>query len=466
MKTMRKLFAMVLAMTMVLAMATTAGAASITITGAQPEGTYSLYKMATTYEDNDKYLLSEQNWDGFWVQESMADYFTVTTKEIDGAERKIVIATDAAEANATVIAAAAKTWAEDSTNGITATTDVPNANETSAEFTGLDSGYYLVVSPMGENLILKNVTGDETYAEKNSKLPDLTEKTVNDNTVKIGDVVTFTLKITTGHNENNTLDYKIHDVMTEGLELVDDSVQVTYNGSAFTGFTVTEDACTEDPAIAGCDFEISFDDTLSTAVGKEMVITYNALVTADIKETSTNTAHITDSTGTDDDDDEDVQTGKFILNKTDSVTGEELDGAEFELYDANNNKVNLVEITEGAEYRVATNEEAAADGFTSAVIKAGTGVVVRGLDEGTYTLKETKAPDGYVLDTNGKTVTISITDDTDDENKVDITYTNAYGDELPETGGMGTTLFYIVGGLMVAGAAILLVTKKRMGAAE
>ena len=55
---------------------------------------------------------------------------------------------------------------------------------------------------------------------------------------------------------------------------------------------------------------------------------------------------------------------------------------------------------------------------------------------------------------------ISVTFDTT------VTVKNTKGEELPETGGMGTTLFYIVGGLMVAGAAILLVTKKRMGAAE
>ena len=68
-------------------------------------------------------------------------------------------------------------------------------------------------------------------------------------------------------------------------------------------------------------------------------------------------------------------------------------------------------------------------------------------------MKETKAPDGYVPIDDYKQL---------DDAVVEIV--NVKGEELPETGGMGTTLFYALGGLMVAAAAVLLITKKRMSA--
>lgn len=116
---------------------------------------------------------------------------------------------------------------------------------------------------------------------------------------------------------------------------------------------------------------------------------------------------------------------------------------------------------------------------------------VIGLDDGTYYLKETKAPTGYNLLKNPITVVISATTSngqnwvpdfvpslalTDLAVTADgepgtgdvetgiagITVANNKGATLPETGGMGTTILYAVGGLLVLGAAVLLITKKRM----
>ena len=81
-------------------------------------------------------------------------------------------------------------------------------------------------------------------------------------------------------------------------------------------------------------------------------------------------------------------------------------------------------------------------------------LVFEGIDADNYTLVEIDAPDGYVLPTEGKDVEV--------DSKETVTITNTLGEKLPETGGMGTTLFYTLGGMMVAAAAVLLVTKKRM----
>lgn len=113
-----------------------------------------------------------------------------------------------------------------------------------------------------------------------------------------------------------------------------------------------------------------------------------------------------------------------------------------------------------------------------------------GLRNGTYYLKETEAPEGYNKLTEAKMVTVAVVgvaydsatdqklttkDEVDAareagtlEYRYDTTVTapvaNLSGTALPETGGMGTTLFYALGGLLVVGAGILLITKKRMGA--
>ena len=110
-----------------------------------------------------------------------------------------------------------------------------------------------------------------------------------------------------------------------------------------------------------------------------------------------------------------------------------------------------------------------------------------GLDAGTYYLEETAAPDGYnrlsapvtivitaeYKDTDGDGVkdtidTLSATADSEDlatsisEGTVSATVENKSGATLPGTGGIGTTLFYIIGSVMILAAAVLLITKRRM----
>jgi fimbrial isopeptide formation D2 family protein/LPXTG-motif cell wall-anchored protein len=92
---------------------------------------------------------------------------------------------------------------------------------------------------------------------------------------------------------------------------------------------------------------------------------------------------------------------------------------------------------------------------------------IKGLDAGTYYLKETKTPDDYSVCAD-KEIVISATHDGNhvelDSSKLSTTIINkkAGGITLPSTGGIGTTLFYVVGGGLMVAAIVLLVTKKRM----
>lgn len=113
--------------------------------------------------------------------------------------------------------------------------------------------------------------------------------------------------------------------------------------------------------------------------------------------------------------------------------------------------------------------------------------MISGLDAGTYYLEETKAPTGYNLladpiktatikDNDGvpgvenalEKLEITVGEKTEAGNAstgiVNTTVQNNKGATLPETGGIGTTIFYVVGGLLTVGAVVLLVTKKRMSA--
>ena len=111
-----------------------------------------------------------------------------------------------------------------------------------------------------------------------------------------------------------------------------------------------------------------------------------------------------------------------------------------------------------------------------------------GLDDGYYRLTETKAPEGYnklespieftisathdenssdpkLTDLTGNvtsgeaTFTSSLTGETDGSLTTNVV--NKSGTQLPSTGGIGTTIFYVVGGILMAGAAVLLITKRR-----
>ena len=109
-------------------------------------------------------------------------------------------------------------------------------------------------------------------------------------------------------------------------------------------------------------------------------------------------------------------------------------------------------------------------------VDASTGTVTfTGLGAGTYTIKESKTPAGYntiapitfTLTFNAETKTF-VSDNNKVvvgvDNKLDTTIVNEKGATLPETGGMGTTLFYVIGGVLVLAAVVLLVTKRRMSA--
>ena len=162
----------------------------------------------------------------------------------------------------------------------------------------------------------------------------------------------------------------------------------------------------------------------------------------------------------------------YQLNNTkyrdDDIPGNELEDAGFRLYSDK-------DCTEEQEIKLKKNTT---DGTYSPYFGAGAGdemfsdehgqFNVKGLDAGTYYLKETKTPDGYSACADKKIVisathteyNVSLSGESNLNNK--IINKKAGGITLPSTGGIGTTIFYVVGGGLMVAAIVLLVTKKRM----
>ena len=142
-----------------------------------------------------------------------------------------------------------------------------------------------------------------------------------------------------------------------------------------------------------------------------------------------------------------------------------LDGAQFKLYDekTGGNEIALVKVKDGV-YRLAKDDETGVDYITT--VKGQ--LEINGFDANTkYYLEETKAPDGYnklaerveIAVIEGNLLYVYLFDGTWENGGVHIE--NKAGDVLPGTGGMGTTVIYIVGGVLVAGAAVLLILRSR-----
>ena len=141
-----------------------------------------------------------------------------------------------------------------------------------------------------------------------------------------------------------------------------------------------------------------------------------------------------------------------------------LDGAQFKLYDAKTggNEIALVKVSDGV-YRLAKDGETGVEYITTVNGQ----LEIKGFDANTnYYLEETKAPDGYnklaerveIAVENGN---IDATVDGSIWQEGGIHVVNKAGSLLPTTGGMGTTIFYVAGGIIVVAAAGTLVYRKR-----
>ncbi len=489
-KAMKKLMAVLLAVAMVCAMAipafaaeggTTAGTGSITINGAIAGQTYKIYRILNL-EANEgftayKYTINPV-WDTFVTERS--DVFTV--------KNSIVTSTVTNAATIQALANAAGKYAKD--NHLTADGTATAADPT---VSNLPLGYYLVVPEPGvvENSLcsLGTTNPNVTINEKNGK-PTITKQVehaagspASANDATVGDTVKFVVTIDAidGKPEN----YVMHDKMDEGLTFDSSSVTVKRG---------------EDILVKGTDYELN----TSPADGDTFDIKFNHVNTNDVF-TVTYSAALNEKAkvGTDGNKNETVLTygdsGRVTAESTktytwsfnifkyfmDGTKAKALEGAQFILYrKANTNSESENEyavMDANGKIKSWTTGESNATVLTS---PASGNLTMSGLANGTYYLKEKEAPQGYNSLENDIEIMITAANWTtlgtpsakieyktstaegatfvEAADGTTVKVENKTGTTLPSTGGIGTTIFYVIGGGLMVAAAILLITKKRM----
>ena len=499
-KAIKKLLAALLAVAMLCAMAVPAFAASssndgkITINNAVSGQTYTIYRILELEYDqtNNAYRYTAvAAWNAF-INTRSSDL------KVDNATGTVTWVNSDKNNNSSAIqnfADAAGKWASDNT---IANDGFQKASGSTVTFTDLPLGWYLVVSSLSNGAICSIGTTDKevTINEKNGAptvdkevLEDSTNTYGKGNDADVGDTVTFraTIKVTDGDPKN----YVLHDKMSDGLTFKGITSVTRTNAGTSTSDTLNENThytlkqgagVTVDP---NCTFELAFKENVLKP-NDVVVVEYTAVInekavigstgnpneaTLEYKDGTRGTSSSTKT-----------YTWKIDIYKyfQDSAgTKKPLKDATFVLYRQNSSntpeyaKISADKIEWGTEKEQATPLTSDKEGK----------IAISRLDADTYYLEETKAPTGYnpltspieikiehsTMNETSASATItykqqgtedSATNITSTENRVEVE--NKTGTTLPSTGGMGTTLFYVVGGGLMVAAIVLLVTKKRM----
>ena len=522
---MKKLLSILLALVMILSLATTAFAAdgdqpttlpgNIEIANPEDGAIYNVYMMfeLESYATNDEGVADENTPHSYTVAEAWQGFLYRENNQTVGAGAYFFdldangYVTAKETASAADIAAAAKEYAKNLASAdVTFPLKDEDGNPVLVDGKKVYSkdvalGYYLVDSTLGALCSLDTTHPSATIKEKNDP-PSLDKKVMEDstgeygesNTADIGETVFFKATITAQPGAEN---YVLHDTMSAGLSYTG-VTGVTLNGANVVAVENADDDNEDNDVVnytvsttglcADCDFHVAFEKDFCDDLNAndKIVVEYTAVVNAEavIDGDNTNVAKLTYG----DNHTVDVRTVTKTFdvtvfkwtagskNSDGTVQKKALEGAGFTLYyDVNcTDVVKIARPESGTTYQACKKENCTTHDHTNnEIVTDATGTfTIKGLDAATYYLKETTVPAGYnevhpnpitiTIDENG--VVNKTTEDADGVDQVEIE--NKTGTELPETGGMGTTLIYTLGAILAVGSLILLVVKKRMAAAE
>jgi len=495
MKIFKKMMAIAVSFLMMLAMATTVFAVnpadySITVNNAKAGETYTAYKMFDLSVNDPtnptafRYTVNSA-WASFAETPEFKAVYTVDEQGYVTSKETSTTKWAAASEMSKVADAAAK-FAKD--NGISEAGHVTiESGQTSGKINLSGPGYYVVSSTLGTRAMIETTPAEAavTINEKNEE--DTIDKKVKEgdtygtnSDAQVGDTVEFKSEVTIVPRSVNV---KIHDTMDSGLTLNTSSIKV-YTDEALTTEYSAANVKTGAQADSDDTFTIVIPDAFAATAtaNQKLYIVYTAEINqnAVVKDSNgvaivdqNNKTHVAFGDGTTSEEKTTTTTThKFTVHK--HATGEttNLADAIFQVKKGDV-VVNLVKLDDN-NYRVVDDTETTApvshvgtDNSVNTVVAntivsdfvtvSGGDIVIWGVDSGEgYSILEIQAPKGYnMISTNPVTITVDANNSTttDVENKT--------GTVLPSTGGIGTTIFYALGTLLIAGSAILFVNKRR-----
>ena len=475
------------------------GTGKITINNAVVGQTYTIYKIlelesfnAETGKEAYSYKAA-QGWEDFFKTGEGSNYFDVTkdNNANNVVARYVTWKSTVPEDKAAEFAKKALEFAKEAGNGINPATTAVTATSTTVTFDNLQLGYYLVDSSLGTLCSLDTTNSEVTIREKNA-VPTNDKQVQEDskgnetgsgwgktNDADFGQVVKFKSTITLPKGAFNVI---YHDTMDTNLELDTNSIKVYTNDALSTELEATNYSVisvkNESSLTDNCTFEITFKQTYLNGLTADSTTVY-VYYTANLKNTATvgtaieNKSHITYGDNNTKSEERKTKTYTWDFDVLKFANGSEasvLSGVKFILLNNEKNKVATFSENKFNKWED-FSEKAANPAYTlpenATLTTSNNGkITLSGLDGDTYYLREIEGLPGYNKLAGDVEVKIETTTDS---NTGTMSYTrstvkveNKSGTEMPSTGGIGTTVFYVVGGILAVGAAVLLVTKKRM----
>ena len=516
MKTKKKISALFLSLIMILSLSIAAlaqdvipenvdnqGSGSITVQNAAKGEKYKLYRLfdATVSEKADSIAYTGTS------PESLNEFFSADSNGY-------ITPTDAAWKDPVAenkemsedLKTALKEWTE--TSGVEPVATAVG-DGTALVFKSLKYGYYVMTSTQdgGKAITVDSTNPDAVVVDKNSTGPNSLEKKVDNDNIKIGDTVTYTVTFNTsnyvgsGKDAKKVVSYTITDTLPEFLSEVE-VTSITVKGKDGIDKPITVGDTAQAPQFEEKKIVLDWCDKDGNFLydnGATITITYTAIVTdkaAIDGAGNTNTVTLQWTTENNNEPEEDkltaedtIYTYAFALKKV-NEKGETLEGATFQLPFF----VKKTTDTDGAYVYAGTTD---GTDLTNTVTTPKNGlIIVKGLKAGEQQeITEVKAPDGYNIlaeaikvtpvktgETTTKTTiylnadgsvasehtetTIDVSFDISEIAATPVAVLNKTGIELPSTGGTGTVIFYVLGSILLLGAAIFFVVRKRMSVEE